>query len=142
MAQVIKMMEFQGEDYLDTLLITLGTDGVSRAPVTPEGKWDPLLVCLLNELKEKYRPRLVVLCTIPQNPMVGTLVADFMNGNVTRWNEMTRGLVRSNSGELRLLDLENMLRMIDHLALTRDGIHFNTQQGRRWINDVFQAQLR
>ena len=110
--------------------------------MTPEGKWDPLLICLLNELKEKYRPRLVVLCTIPQNPMVGTLVADFMNGNVTRWNEMTRGLVRSNPGELRLLDLENMLRMIDHLALTRDGIHFNTQQGRRWINDVFQTQLR
>ena len=35
-----------------------------------------------------------------------------------------------------------MLRMIDHLTLTRDGIHFNTQQGRRWINDVFQTQLR
>ena len=40
------------------------------------------------------------------------------------------------------MDLENMLRMIDHLALTRDGIHFKTQQGRRWINDVFQTQLR
>ena len=76
-AQVIKMMEFQGEDYLDTLVIMLGTNDVSRAPVTPEGKWEPLLVCLLNELKEKYRPRLAVLCTIPQNPMVGTLVADF-----------------------------------------------------------------
>ena len=100
-AQVIKMMEFQGEDHLDTLVIMLGTNDVSRAPVTPEGKWKPLLVCLLNELKEKYRPRLVVLCTIPQNPEVGTPVADFMNGNVTRWNEMTRGLVRSNPSELR-----------------------------------------
>ena len=141
-AQVIKMMEFQGEDHLDTLVIMLGTNDVSRAPVTPEGKWEPLLVCLLNELKEKYRPRLVVLCTIPQNPEVGTPVADFMNGNVTRWNEMTRSLVRSNLSELRLMDLENMLRMIDHLTLTRGGIHFNTQQGRRWINDVFQTQLR
>ena len=141
-AQVIKMMEFQGEDHLDTLVIMLGTNDVSRAPVTPEGKWEPLLVCLLNELKEKYRPRLVVLCTIPQNPEMGTSVADFMNVNVTRWNEMTRSLVRSNPSELRLTDLENMLRMIDHLTLTRDGIHFNTQQGRRWINDVFQTQLR
>ena len=120
----------------------IGTNDVSRAPVNPEVKWEPLLVCLLNELKEKYRPRLVLLCTIPQNPMVGTLVADFMNGNVTCWNEMTRGLVRSNPDELRPMDLENMLRMIDHLTLTRDGIHFNTQQGRRWINDVFQTQLR
>ena len=37
-AQVIKMMEFQGEDHLDTLVIMLGTDDVSRTPVTPEGK--------------------------------------------------------------------------------------------------------
>ena len=57
-AQVIKMMEFQSEDHLDTLVIMLGTNDVSRAPVTPESKWEPLLVCLLNELKEKYRPRL------------------------------------------------------------------------------------
>ena len=140
--QVIKMMEFQSEDYLDTLGIMLGTNDVSRAPVTPENKWEPLVVCLLNELKEKYRPRIMVLCTIPQNPMVDTLVADFMNGNVTRWNEVTRSLVRNNPGELRLLDLENMLRMIDHIALTRDVIHFNTQQGRYWIKDAFQTQLR
>ena len=141
-AQVIKMMEFQSEDHLDTLVIMLGTNDVSRAPVTPESKWEPLLVCPLNELKEKYRPTIVVLCTIPHNPMVGTTMAEFMNGNVTQWNEMIRSLVRNNPGELRLLDLENMLRMIDHIALTRDGIHFNTQQGRHWINDVFQTQLR
>ena len=126
-AQVIKMMEFQSEDHLDTLVIMLGTNDVSRAPVTPESKWEPLLVCLLNELKEKNRPRFVVLCTIPQNPLLGTTVADFMNGNVTRWNEMIRNLVGNNPGELRLLGLENMMRMIDHIALTRDRIHFNTQ---------------
>ena len=80
-AQVIKMMEFQGEDQLDTLVIMLGTNDVSIAPVTPEGRWEPLLVCLLNELKEKYRPRLVVLFTIPQNPELGKPVADFMEGN-------------------------------------------------------------
>ena len=141
-AQVVKMMEFQSEDHLDTLVIMLGTNDVSRAPVTPECKWEPLLVCLLNELKEKYRPRFVVLCTIPQNPLMGTTVVNFMNGNVTRWKEMIRNLVRSNPGELRLLDLENTLRMIDHIALTRDGIHFNTQRGRHWMNDVFQTQLR
>ena len=141
-SQVIKMMEFQSEDHLDTLVIMLGTNDVSRAPVTPESKWEPLLVCLLNELKEKYRPMFVVMCTIPQNPLVGTTVADFMNGNVTRWNEMIRNLVRNNPSELRLLDLENTLRMIDHIALTRDGIHFNTQRGRHWMNDVLQTQLR
>ena len=62
----------------------LGTNDISRAPVTPESRWVPLVVCLLNELKEKYKPRLDLLCTIPQNPEVGTTVADFMNGNVTK----------------------------------------------------------
>ena len=37
-AQVIKMMEFQSADHLDTLVIMLGTNDVSRAPVTPESK--------------------------------------------------------------------------------------------------------
>ena len=64
-AQVIKMMEFQSEDQFNTLVIMLGTNDGSRVIVTPEGKWEPLLVCLLNDLKEKYRSRLVVLCTIP-----------------------------------------------------------------------------
>ena len=119
----------------------LVTNDVSRVSVTPEGKWEPLLVCLLSKLKEKYGPRLMVLCTKPQKPEVDTPVADFKNGNVTRWNELTRTLVRCNPSELRLMDLENTLRMTDHLSLTRDGIHFNTQQGRRWINDVFQTKI-
>ena len=87
------MVEFQGEDHPEMLVIRIGTNNISRDPVTPE---------------------------------VGTAVADFLNGNVTRWNKMIRSLVRSNPSELRLIDLENMLRMIDHLALTRDCIHLNT----------------
>ena len=42
------MMEFQGEDHLDTLVIILGMNDISRAPVTPGCKWEPILVCLLN----------------------------------------------------------------------------------------------
>ena len=52
MGQVIKMIEFQNEDQLDTLRIMIGTNDISRAPVTPENIWEPLLVCLLKELKE------------------------------------------------------------------------------------------
>ena len=40
------------------------------------------------------------------------------------------------------MDLENTLRLTDHVALTRDGIHFNTLQGRRWINDAFQTRIK
>ena len=54
---------------------------------------------------------------------------------------MTRNLIRSNPGELRLIDLEYMLRMTDHLALTRDGIHFDTLQERQGINDAFQTRI-
>ena len=140
-AQVIKIMESQNEDQVDTLIVMLGTNDIARAPVIPESRWEPLVVCLLNELKKKYKPGLVLLCTIPQNSEVGAPLADFMNGNVTRWNEMVRNLITSNPGELRLMDLENTLRMTDHLALTRDGIHLNTLQGRRWINDAFQTRI-
>ena len=40
-AQVIKMMKFQGEDHLDTLVIMLGTSDVPRAPVTPRASGNP-----------------------------------------------------------------------------------------------------
>ena len=52
-AHAIKTMEFQNEDQLDTLMVILGTHDISRAPVTPESRWEPLVLCLLNELKEK-----------------------------------------------------------------------------------------
>ena len=80
---MIKMMELQKDDRFDTLILMIGTNDVSRNPVTPEEKWEPLLVCLLNELKEKYKPRLVALCTIPLNPDAGSPIGDLMNGNVT-----------------------------------------------------------
>ena len=79
----------------------------------------------------------------PTEPGVRTPLADFMNGNVVRWNEMIQNLVRSNPGEFRLMDLENTLLMTDHLAYQRwsaSCIHFNTLQGRRWINDAFQMK--
>ena len=132
MIQVIKMTDFQNEEQLDTLKIRIGTNDISKAPVTPENRWEPLMVCLLNKLKEKYKPRLVVM---------GTPVANFMKGNVARWNEIIRNLVRSNPGELRRMDLQITLRMTDHLALTRDGLHFITLHGRRWIDDAFQTKI-
>ena len=55
------------------------------------------LVCLLNELKEKYRPRLVVLCTIPLKPDAGLPIADF-----------------GGSGETGTLPLPNSVSSIPH----------------------------
>ena len=54
---------------------------------------------------------------------------------------MNCNLVRSNPTELRLMDLKNTLWMTDHLAFTREGIHLNTAQGRRWINDMFRTKI-
>ena len=103
----------------------IGTNVITRAPVTPKNSWELLLVCLLNDLKEKYKARLVVFCTVQQNPEVGTAVANFLKGNVAGLNEMIPNLVSSNPGELQLMDLENTLRITGHLALTRDRIHFS-----------------
>ena len=38
-------------------------------------------------------------------------------------------------------NLESTLRITEHLVLTRGGIHFDTLQGRRWINDTFQTKM-
>ena len=100
-AQVIKMIELQNVDRVDTLILMKGFNEVFRHLVTTEEKWEPLLVCLLNELKEKYRPRLVALCNTLLSPDAGSPIADFMNGNVTRWNTMARNLIADNSNELK-----------------------------------------
>ena len=63
------------------------------------------------------------------------------NGMVTRCNTMIRNLIAKSPNELRLIDIESALRMVDHNALTRDGIHFITQQGRKWIKDAFQTKI-
>ena len=140
-AQVIKTIELQNEDRVDTLNLMIGTNDVSRNLVTPEAKWESLLICLLNELKEKYRPKTVALRTIPFNSDAGSPVADYLNGNVTKWNVVVRNLTAENPSELRLMDVESALRMVDHGALTRDGIHFNTQSGIQWMNDAFQTRI-
>ena len=67
LAQVIKIMELHNDDRVDTLTVMIGTNDFSRNLITPEAKWDSSLICLLNELKKKYKPRIVVLCTIHLN---------------------------------------------------------------------------
>ena len=54
---------------------------------------------------------------------------------------MVRNLIAEKSTDLRLIDIESALRMVDHSALTKDGIHFNTQQCRQRIVDAFQAKI-
>ena len=39
------------------------------------------------------------------------------------------------------MDVGSTLRMMDHGALTRDGIQFNTQQGILWMNEAFQTRI-
>ena len=50
-------------------------------------------------------------------------------------------MVADNPNELRLTDDENVLSMVDHHVTTRDGIRFNTQQGRQWINKACQTNI-
>ena len=81
------------------------------------------------------------MCTIPLNSDAGSSVADIMNGNLTQWNVMIRNMTTEDPNELRLMDAESALRMVNHSALMRDVIHFNTQPGIQWINDAFQTRI-
>ena len=73
----------------------------------------------------------------PTEPCGGHTSGLLRERHVARWNEMIHNLVSSNPGEWRLIDLEDTL----HLALTRDGLHFNTVQGKRWYDDAFQTKI-
>ena len=53
MAQVIKMMEFQDEDYLYTLIILIGTNDISRTLVTSEMKRETLVGLHSERIKEE-----------------------------------------------------------------------------------------
>ena len=76
-AQAKKMMEFQGEEKVLTVIVMLGTNDISRSPITPESKWDYLIDCLLNELQEIVKSKILVLCSVLLKPEVGILVAEF-----------------------------------------------------------------
>ena len=43
-AQVIKKMELQNDYRVDTLILIIDKNGVSRSPVNPEAKCEPLLI--------------------------------------------------------------------------------------------------
>ena len=101
-AQVIKMMELQNDDRVDTLTVIIGTNDVSRKPVTPEAKWESLLICFLNELKENYRPRIVVprqwWTMVPRQKMVYTSISQ----PVIQWiNDAFRTRIEEMEAELR-----------------------------------------
>ena len=64
-----------------------------------------------------------------------------MNKNATKWNGMVRNLTAENPSELRLMDVESALRMVDNGALTKDSLDFNTKPGIQWMSDAFQTRI-
>ena len=71
------MTEFQGEEKVLTVIVMLGTNDNSRSPITHESKWDHLINCLLNELQEIVKSKILVLCSVLLKQEVGVLVAEF-----------------------------------------------------------------
>ena len=41
-AQVFKTMELQNDDWVDTLVLMIGLNDMSRNPVNPDAKWEQL----------------------------------------------------------------------------------------------------
>ena len=80
-----------------TLILMIGQMMFRETQSAPKLKWEPLLVCLLNELKKQYRQRLMVMNIIRLNPDAGLPIAHFMNGNVTRSNTMVWSLIVERS---------------------------------------------
>ena len=63
------------------------------------------------------------------------------NEGVGRWNNILRNLASRNAGRMILMDIEHELRAMDQARLTTDGIHFDSIEGKAWLNRVFQERL-
>ena len=89
------------------------------------------MVCLFTTLWHKFKCAVLRVCTIPMSTKTLTATGRRHNEGVIGWN----------SGRMILIDIEQELRAMDQVRLRTDGIHFDSIEGRAWLNRVFQERL-
>ena len=83
----------------------------------------------------------LAVCTLPMSTRTQSSTVRRHNERFITWNNIVRNLASRNAGRIFLMSLEHDLRALDHARFTTDGIHFDSIEGQRWMNRVFQEQL-
>ena len=99
------------------------------------------MVCLFTTLWQKFKCAVLTVCTVPMSTKTLTSTGRRHNEGVIRWNNILRNLASRNARRMILMDIEHEVSAMDQARLTTDGIHFDSIEGKAWMNRVFQERL-
>ena len=140
-AQLFRMVEQMNPGRVPHVMILVGTNNISRSSDEEEALWESMMVCLFTTLWQKFNCAVLTVCTVPMSTKMLTAAGRRHNEGAIRWNNILRNLASRNAGRMILMDIEHELRAMDQAKLTTDGIHFDSIEGKAWLNRVFQERL-
>ena len=140
-AQLYRMVELMNPGRIPNVMILVGTNDIVRGSDEQEALWESKMVCLFTTLWQKFNCAVLTVCTVPMNTRSLTAAGRRHNEGFVRWNNILRNLASRNAGRMILMDIEHELRVMDQARLTTDGIHFDSIEGKAWLNRVFQERL-
>ena len=139
-AQLFRM-ELMNPGRIPLVMILLGTNNISRSSDEEEALWESMMVCLFTTLWQKFNCAVLTVCTVPMSTKMMTAAGRRHNEGAIRWNNILRNLASRNAGRMILMDIEHELKAMDQARLTTDGTHFDSIEGKTWLNRVFQERL-
>ena len=139
--QLIRMVEMINPGRIPNIIILIGTNNVSRRSDEEEAQWESMMVCLFTTLWQKFKYAVLTVCTVPMSTKTLTSTGRRHNEGVIRWNNILRNLASRNATRMILMDIEHVLRAMDQVRLTTDGIHFDSSEGQACMNRVFRERL-
>ena len=139
-AQLFRM-ELMNPGRIPLVMILLGTNNISRSTDEEEALWESMMVCLFTTLWQKFNCAVLTVCTVPMSTKMLTAAGRRHNEGAIRWNKILRNLASRNAGRMILMDIEHELKAMDQARLTTDGTHFDSIEGKAWLNRVFQERL-
>ena len=140
-AQLFWMVELMNPGRIPNVMILVGTNNISRSSDEEEALWESMMVCLFTTLWQRFNCAELTVCTVPMSTKMLTAAGRRHNEGAIRWNNILRNLASRNAGRMNLMDIEHELRAMDQARLFTDGVHFDSIEGKAWLNRALQERL-
>ena len=140
-AQLFRIVKLMNPGRFPHVMILVGTNNISRSSDEEEELRESMMVCLFTTLWQKFNCAVHTVCAVPISTKMLTATGRRHNEGAIRWNNILRNLANRNAGRMILMDIEHELRAMDQARLITDGIHFDSIEGKAWLNRVFQERL-